>query len=215
MIVTTPSLNFVSIRRPHATLTEWDDVLTVPFDRRSHLDLPIMTFEMRDDLLCDLVLFVLGKSSAHAADRFQPVPQAHHHGKLEVFGTRPHAGISEQTENEVNEPCATSSKMEPVCPIPRAGRLIQRGASGIHSSMWWKPLAMNSACSPGCSNRSSLPNSLQSRQNLRQGKSPATIAKRNRLIVVRSIHRICVSGDLECAIAKSVHRQPSPWRCSP
>jgi hypothetical protein len=51
-----------------------------------------MAFEMRDDLLCDLVLFVFGQRPAHAADRFQSVTQAHHNGKLEVFGTRPHAG---------------------------------------------------------------------------------------------------------------------------
>jgi hypothetical protein len=78
-----------------------DQILPGPLKGRSLLDLPIMTFKMRDDLLRDLVLFVLGERAAHAANAPKPVTQAHDYGKTKLVGTRPHADTREQKRNIV------------------------------------------------------------------------------------------------------------------
>jgi hypothetical protein len=67
-----------------------NDALTMPFGGRSFLKLPIRTFEVLRDGTCDLALFVFCKRSPHAANEAQPVTQANHHRKSQVFCLRPH-----------------------------------------------------------------------------------------------------------------------------
>jgi hypothetical protein len=70
-----------------------DEVLPVPLGGRSLLDLPIVAFEVPHNGIGDLVLFLLVRDSAHAANTTKPVAQAHDNGKAEIVSTRPHAGI--------------------------------------------------------------------------------------------------------------------------